>query len=184
MVYLFLANGFEEIEAIAPVDILRRAGVEVQTVAVEDSSDFLIDGAHGMTIKADVLLSDIVYDDIDAVILPGGMPGTKNLDANADVRQALKYCADNDRLICAICAAPSVLGHLGLLMGKKATCFPGFERELHCSVFTGNAVTVDGNIITADGPGSAVAFGHAIAAKFVGEAAASRVTDSMQCRVL
>lgn len=182
MVYLFLANGFEEIEAIAPTDILRRAGVEVETVAVEDSSDYMIEGAHGIKVKADILLSDIDYNDIDAVILPGGMPGTKNLDASADVRQVLKYCADNDRLICAICAAPSVLGHLGLLKGRKATCFPGFERELHCSVFTGGAVVEDGNIITADGPGSAVHFGEAIAARFVGIDAARRVTDSMQCR--
>lgn len=182
MVYLFLANGFEEVEAITPVDILRRAGVEVSTVAVVDSSDKTVTGAHGIDITADISLTDINYDDIDAVILPGGMPGTRNLDASEDVRQALKYCFDNDRLICAICAAPSVLGHLGFLKGKKATCFPGFERELHAAVFTGAEVTVDGKIITADGPGAAMKFGEAIAAQFVGIDAAKRVTDSMQCR--
>lgn len=182
MVYLFLANGFEETEAIAPVDVLRRSGVEVLTVAVEESSDMVIEGAHGINVRADIALSDVDFSDIDAIVLPGGMPGTKNLDENADVRQAIKYCYDNNKLICAICAAPSILGHMGLLAGRKATCFPGFERELHSSVFTGASVTVDGNIITADGPGSALSFAEAIAAKFVGETAARRVTDSMQCR--
>ena len=182
MVYLFLANGFEEVEAITPVDILRRAGVEVSTVAVGDLLDKNVIGAHGIGITADISLTDINYDDIDAIILPGGMPGTRNLDESEEVRQAIKYCFDNDRLICAICAAPSVLGHLGLLKGKKATCFPGFERELHSAVFTGAEVTVDGKIITADGPGAAMKFGEAIAAQFVGIDAAKRVTDSMQCR--
>lgn len=182
MVYVMLANGFEEVEAVSPVDVLRRAGVPVKLVAVEDCSDYLIEGAHGIVVKADALLSDIDFSEIDAVVLPGGMPGTKNLDASEDVRKVLKYCADNDKLICAICAAPSVLGHLGLLKLKKATCFPGFERELMCGTFTGARVEVDGNVITADGPGSAVLFGEAIAAKFVGADAASRVIDSMKCR--
>lgn len=182
MVYLFLANGFEEVEAITPIDILRRSGVEISTVAVADSSNKTITGAHGIDVVADISLTDVNYDDMDAVILPGGMPGTRNLDANEDVRQALKFCFDNDRLICAICAAPSVLGHLGFLKAKKATCFPGFERELHAAVFTGAEVTVDGKIITADGPGAAMKFGETIAAQFVGIDAAKRVTDSMQCR--
>lgn len=182
MVYLFLAEGFEEVEAITPVDILRRAGVDVATVAVLDSLDKTVTGAHGIKVLADLSLTDINYDDIDAIILPGGMPGTRNLDASEDVRQALKYSFDNDRLICAICAAPSVLGHLGFLKGKKATCFPGFEKELHAAVFTGAEVEVDGKIITADGPGAAMKFGEAIAAQFVGFDAARRVTDSMQCR--
>ena len=182
MVYLFLANGFEETEAIAPVDVLRRSGVDILTVAVGDSSDCVVEGAHGIRVKADIPISEINYSDIDAVILPGGMPGTKNLDASAEVRQAVKYCYDNDKLVCAICAAPSVLGHMGLLAGKKATRFPGRARELHRSVFTGASVTADGNIITADGPGSALSFAREIAARFVGEDAARRVTDSMQCR--
>lgn len=182
MVYLFLAEGFEEVEAITPVDILRRAGVDVATVAVADSQDKVVIGAHGIKVTADLSLTDINYDDIDAIVLPGGMPGTRNLDASEDVRQALKYSFDNDRLICAICAAPSVLGHLGFLKGKKATCFPGFEKELHAAVFTGAEVTIDGKIITADGPGAAMQFGEAIAAQFVGFDAARRVTDSMQCR--
>lgn len=182
MVYLFLAEGFEETEAIAPVDILRRAGVPVSTVAVGEVPENLVKGAHGIPVKADVSISDIDLSAASAVVLPGGMPGTKNLDASEEVRKAVQYCADNGKLVCAICAAPSVLGHMGLLSGRKATCFPGFEKELHCSVFTGASVTVDGNFITANGPGSAILFGEAIAAKFVGQDAARRVTDSMQCR--
>ena len=182
MVFVMLANGFEEVEAVSPVDVLRRAGVPVKTVAVENPSDYLVEGAHGIKVKADELLSNIDLTDIDAIVLPGGMPGTKNLDANDEVRAALSSCADNGKLICAICAAPSVLGHLGLLSQKKATCFPGFERELGCGVFTGARVEVDGNVITADGPGSAVLFGEAIATKFVGADAAKRVVDSMKCR--
>ena len=182
MIYLFLANGFEEIEAVAPVDVLRRCGLEVKSVCIENNPDYLITGAHGITVKTDLLADEISFDDMEAVILPGGMPGTKNLEASEDVRQVLKYCSDHDKLICAICAAPSILGHLGLLNGKKATCFPGFERELHCGVFTGGSVTVDGNIITADGPGSTVKFGEAIASHFVGGEAARSVTEAMQLR--
>ncbi|MCQ2460676.1 MAG: DJ-1/PfpI family protein [Clostridia bacterium] len=180
MVYVLLAEGFEEIEAIAPVDVLRRAGVDVATAAV--GKDYTVKGAHGIPLKADILLSDVKDADVDAVVLPGGMPGTKNLDESEDVRGLVRYCADKHKLICAICAAPSVLGHMRLLVGRKATCFPGFEGELHSSIFTGASVTKDGNIITADGPGSAVNFAEAIAAEFVGNDAARRVTDSMQCR--
>ncbi len=182
MIYLFLANGFEEIEAVAPVDVLRRCGLEVKSVCIEENPDYLITGAHGITIKADLLADEVNYDDIEAVILPGGMPGTKNLEASDGLRQILEFCYSNGRLICAICAAPSILGHLGMLNGKKATCFPGFERTLACSVFTGASVTIDGNIITADGPGSAVKFGEAIASKFVGGEAARRVSEDMQSR--
>lgn len=180
MVYVLLAEGFEEIEAIAPVDVLRRADVPVSMVSI--GNDYSVKGAHGIVIKADILLSDVKDADVDAVVLPGGMPGTKNLDESDEVRGLIRYCADKHKLICAICAAPSVLGHMRLLVGRKATCFPGFESELHSSIFTGASVTKDGNIITADGPGSAVTFAEAIAAEFVGADAARRVTDSMQCR--
>ncbi|MCQ2488115.1 MAG: DJ-1/PfpI family protein [Clostridia bacterium] len=180
MVYILLAEGFEEIEALTPVDVLRRAGVDVKTVAV--GRDYTVKGAHGIPVKADVLIADVKDSDITAVVLPGGMPGTKNLDASDEVRGLVRFCADKHLLICAICAAPSVLGHMRLLVGRKATCFPGFESELHSSIFTGASVTKDGNIITADGPGSALGFAEAIAAEFVGKDAAHRVVDSMMCR--
>lgn len=182
MIYVFLANGFEETEAIAPVDVLRRAGLEVKTVAVENVDDSYITGSHNITVKADVLLSDIqINDEISAIVLPGGMPGTKNLENTDKIIEIIKYCNETGKLIAAICAAPSILGHMNLLSDKKATCFPGFEKELNCAVFTGGSVTCDGNIITADGAGSAIKFGEAIAAHFIGGQAARRITETMQC---
>lgn len=182
MIYLFLANGFEETEAIAPVDVMRRAGVDVKTVAVDSSSEF-VTGSHGITIKADMTLSDVKMDkDMQGVVLPGGMPGTKNLEASKEVLEAVQFCFDNDRLVAAICAAPSILGHMGLLKAKKATCFPGFEKELNCAVFTGGSVTIDGNVITADGAGNAIKFGEAVTGWLVGGSAARRVTEAMQYR--
>lgn len=183
MIYLFLANGYEEMEAVATIDFLKRAGLDISTVAVEGDPDYLITGSHGITIKANMLISEMTIDDnIDAVILPGGMPGTVNLESTDKVLEAIRYCADNGKLIAAICAAPSILGHMGLLAGKKATCYPGFERELKGAVFTGASVTCDGNIITAEGAGSALRFGEAIAAYFVGEEAARRIGDAMEIR--
>lgn len=183
MIYVFLANGYEETEAIAAIDVLKRAGLSVTTVAVEGTPDYLITGSHGITVKADMLIDDMVIDDnISAVVLPGGMPGTVNLESTDKVLEAIRYCADNNKIIAAICAAPSILGHMGILAGKKATCFPGFERELESAVFTGGSVTCDGNIITADGAGSALKFGEAIAAKFVGGEVARSISDAMQCR--
>ncbi len=178
MIYLFLADGFEEVEAIAPVDVLRRCGIDVKTVGVTGPD---VTGAHGMTLHADLTADDVTAADLpDAVILPGGMPGTRNLDQSDLVRDTLRRCARGNRLICAICAAPSVLGHLGLLSGKRATCFPGFENELDCAVYTAEPVTCDGNFITANGPGSALLFGEQIAARFVGSEAAHTVLQQMQ----
>ncbi|MDD6808204.1 MAG: DJ-1/PfpI family protein [Oscillospiraceae bacterium] len=183
MIYLFLATGFEETEAIAPIDVMRRAGVEVKTVCV-DGTDGFVTGSHGITVKADINLSDVKLDkDIQGVVLPGGMPGTTNLEASKEVLKAIQYCFDNDKLVAAICAAPSILGHMGLLKSKKATCFPGYEKELHCAVFTGGSVTIDGNVITSDGAGNAVKFGEAITGWLLGGSVARRVTDAMQCRI-
>ena len=127
-VYEFLATGFEELEALAPVDILRRGGMDVTTVSVIGS--LFVESSHGVTIKADRLLEDVDLDDADLLLLPGGMPGSKNLNAHEGVRQALLDHAAKGRLIGAICAAPMVLGSLGLLQGKRATCSPGFEIYL------------------------------------------------------
>ena len=183
MICVLLANGYEEVEAISTIDVLKRANLDVVTVAVEQHSDFLITGSHGITVKADVIIDDLDYvDKIDAVVLPGGMPGTLNLEASDKAREVIQYCADKNKVIAAICAAPSILGHMGILAGRRATCFPGFERELKRAVFTGGSVTCDGNIITADGAGSAIKFGEAIAAKFVGGEAARDISNAMQCR--
>lgn len=178
MVYVFLAEGFEEMEALAPIDLLRRAGIEVLTVGVGGR---LIRGAHGVEIQADSCGEGLDFSDAEAVILPGGMPGTTNLDRSPLVEQGLRAAAEKNGVIGAICAAPSVLGHKGLLKGKKATCFPGFEEEQMEAEFTGKAVEKDGRIITARGAGVALEFALALVAELKGEAAAKELRESLQC---
>lgn len=155
MVYVFLANGFEETEAIVPVDILRRGGLEVKTVGV---TGMCITGAHGISVNSDLEIKDAEYANLDAVVLPGGMPGTVNLEASSDVKRFIDYAADNGKIIGAICAAPSILGHKGLLKGKKATCFTGFEDELIGAEVKSEPVIRDGNIVTGRGAGCAFEF--------------------------
>jgi 4-methyl-5(b-hydroxyethyl)-thiazole monophosphate biosynthesis len=160
MVVLFLADGFEEIEALTPLDLLRRAGVEVVTVGLGGRE---ITGTHGITVKAD---TDTLPDgDFDMVILPGGMPGAANLDASPMVAEALARVHATGGYLAAICAAPMVLGHKGYLAGKRAVCFPGFEDELAgAEIATGSFVVRDSNVITARGMGCALDFGLALVA--------------------
>ncbi len=159
MVYLFLAEGFEEIEAITPLDILRRANIEIKTVGIGSN---VIKGAHNIQIICDTVNKDLSFNNMEAIILPGGMPGAINLENDKTVQNAIDYCVQNNLLICAICAAPQILGHKGLLNGKKATCYPGFEDQLNKAVITNQKVIKDGNIITAWGPGAASEFGFEI----------------------
>ena len=156
MVYLFLANGFEEIEALLPLDLLRRAGVEVTTVGV--GSDTVM-GSHGIPVIADIPEGMFADSTPEMVILPGGMPGSKNLDESRTVDMALAAANRQGALIAAICAAPMVLGHRGLLAGKEAICYPGFEKELTGATISDKRVVRDGNIITAAGMGVAMEFG-------------------------
>ncbi|MGM9641803.1 MAG: DJ-1 family glyoxalase III [Eubacteriales bacterium] len=160
MIYMFLAPGFEEIEALMPLDLMRRAGLSVTTVGVGGK---LVTGSHGITVQADITDRDFADEAPECVILPGGMPGTTNLDASAVVHAALSRAVARGALICAICAAPMILGKLGLLRGKKATCFPGFEKYLDGAAVGGRVVR-DGNIITAIGMGAALEFGIEIVA--------------------
>ena len=133
MVYLFLANGFEEIEALTPADILRRGGVEVVTVGIGGTE---IKGSHNITVKADISDSDFsLLNDVDGIVLPGGMPGTRNLEKSNKVIKAITYCNERNLVIGAICAAPSILGHLGILKDKKATAFPGFDSHTRKCIF-------------------------------------------------
>ena len=179
MIYIFLANGFEEVEALATVDVLRRADLNVKIVGV--GSD-VITGAHGISTVCDATDGDLTPgEDIEAVILPGGMPGTLNLERSDKVNAFIDYAFENGKLLCAICAAPSILGHKGMLKGKKAVCFPGFESELEGAELSDSFVVTDGNIITAKGMGSAVKFGIAIGAAFVGEAKMKKIEESLQC---
>lgn len=179
MVYVFLAEGFEEVEALAPVDILRRAGAEVQTVGVGDKT---VTGARGITVQADITDAEAVTEGLEMVVLPGGAPGYLNLEKSPVVQKFIDYAFEKGEWIGAICAAPSILGHKGLLNGKRAVCFPGFEKELKGALPGTPPVTEDDNIITATGAGVAVEFGLALAAKLKGDARAAQVRGSIQCR--
>ena len=161
MVYVFLADGFEEIEALNTVDILRRANIEVATVGITGKE---ITGSHNITVTADVTIDSNITD-ITAVVLPGGMPGTLNLNSNKKLCNILKDCAKDGNLIAAICAAPSVLGNLELLNGKNYTCYPGFESEKFGGNYTGKKCVLDKKgypLITAKGPGAANEFAFAL----------------------
>ncbi len=180
MIYCFLAGGFEEMEALCPIDILRRGECEVATVGVGEE---IITGSHGVSVYTDIVDGEIVLDsDLDMIILPGGMPGTLNLEKNANVQKAIDFCAENNRLIGAICAAPSILGHKGLLRDKEAVCFPGFEEQLNCKKLSDGYVCRDGNIVTAKGAGVAQEFGLKLLECVKGSAVSERIKASMQCR--
>ena len=178
MIYVFLAPGFEEIEAVAVIDVLRRAHLQVVTVGVPL---LVIRGAHGMTLAADITAAEATTNGLEMVVLPGGMPGTLNLEHSEAVQAMVRYCAQEDKKISAICAAPSILGHMGLLQGKRATCFPGFEGELAGARFEQTAVCHDGNLITANGPGSAIAFALEIVAELCGKDQADALRTGTQC---
>ena len=175
--FLFLADGFEEVEALTVVDILRRAEIDVQTVSIYDSKT--VTGGHGILVTADITLSEMKEGDM--VFLPGGMPGTLNLEKSPIVTTCAEYCAKNDIYLAAICAAPSVLGHLGLLNGKEAICFPGFEGELKGATISEKPVCVDGKIVTAKGMGVAVQFGLTLAGLMVGKDVEKKIHDGIQC---
>ena len=179
MVYCFLADGFEELEAIAPIDILRRADVKVITVGVTGKT---VTGSHGITVTADITVDEVQLNDtLEAVILPGGLPGALNLENSSVVQNAIDYADKNDAYICAICAAPQILGHKGLLKGKEAIAYPGFEDELKGADVSAEKVVVDGKVITAKGAGCALDFGFAITAQVKDVETALRISSSMQC---
>ncbi len=166
MIYMFLANGFEEIEALCPLDLLRRAGLEVMTVGVGTDT---VTGAHGISVLSDMPATHYRDSSPEMIILPGGMPGTTNLEGSDTVQAAISAASRKGAYIAAICAAPMVLGKRGILNGKKATCFPGFEQYLEGAVVdTESAVVRDGNIITAAGMGAALEFGLELVAVFKG----------------
>lgn len=180
--YLFLADGFEEIEALATVDILRRAEMTVRTVAVNTTDEFIVTGAHGVPVKADLLLNDIsVSDATEWLILPGGMPGATNLAASDKLNEMINAQHARGGHIAAICASPAVvLSPLGVLDGKQATCYPGFEKITSTEAeMTGQPVVVSGNVITANGPANTMAFALAIVTVQKGAEAAGAVAQGM-----
>jgi 4-methyl-5(b-hydroxyethyl)-thiazole monophosphate biosynthesis len=179
MVYVFFADGFEEVEAITPVDLLRRAGVAVTTVGVTGK---VVTGSHGIPITTDVTQDALSgFADAEMIVLPGGMPGTRNEEASAVVQSAIDFCAASGRFLAAICAAPSILGHKGLLAGKQAVCYTGFESQLTGAQIGTTGVVTDGNIITARGAGVAVAFGLALVAALCGDQKAAEIRSSILC---
>ena len=165
-IFVFLADGFEEIEALAPVDILRRAGLSVKTVSVMDEQ--VVAGAHGVPVLADVMFDEINAEDAEMILLPGGLPGATNLDAHQGLSQMILDFAKEEKPLAAICAAPLVFGNRGLLEGKKATCYPGFETYLKGAQYTAALVEKDGNFITGKGTGAAMEFAFAIVEKYCG----------------
>ena len=173
MVYVFLADGFEEVEGITPVDLMRRAGIEVTTVGIGKRE---IIGSHKIPVLADIADSDMKLDDsTELVMLPGGLRGTQNLEASAAVQSALDFCADNGRYIAAICAAPSVPGHKGLLSGKKATCYKGFETELKGAEYIDVPAVTDGKFITGRGAGASLEFSYEIISALKSKEEADRI---------
>ena len=165
-IFVFLADGFEEIEAITPVDVLKRAGLNVQTVSVMEEQTVI--GAHGIPVVADKMFAEIDLDNAEMLLLPGGLPGATNLDAHQGLSDMIMSFASEGKPLAAICAAPLVFGNRGLLQGKKATCYPGFESYLAGAEYTAALVETDGNFITAKGPGAAMDFAFAIVEKYCG----------------
>ncbi len=155
-VYMFFADGFEEIEALTTVDILRRAGMSVQLVSVTGHQT--VTGAHQVPVVTDVLFDACDFSDADLLVLPGGMPGAATLGEHAGLLELLLDYAKKDKLLAAICAAPMVLGKLGLLKGKKAICYPGFKPYLEGAEIVRQQVVVDGQIVTGRGPGATIEF--------------------------
>ncbi len=178
MIYVFLADGFEEIEALATVDILRRANIETVTVGVGTKTPT---GTHNIKVEADILEADATEKDLDGVVLPGGLPGAWNLKKSRVVEALTKYCTENGKLVSAICAAPSVLGDWGMLVGKKAICYPGFEDRLKGAEVTYAAAVTDGTTVTGKGAGTAIDFALAIVAVLKGKDEAEKIKGAMQC---
>lgn len=177
MVYEFLATGFEDIEALAPLDILRRGGVEIKTVSI--TGDLIVESAHGVGIKADLLFEDADLASADLLMLPGGLPGATNLNEHEGLRRALVEHNAKGKRIAAICAAPLVLGGLGLLEGRLATCYPGFESHLKGATYTAELYTIDGNITTGRGPAASLPYGYALLEQLAGEEVAKQLRDGM-----
>ncbi|MBQ9532041.1 MAG: DJ-1/PfpI family protein [Eubacterium sp.] len=179
MVYVFLADGFEIIEALAPVDVMKRAIIEVKIVGVTSKT---VTSSCGVQVVCDMDISEFDFYNVEAIVLPGGMPGTLNLENNEVVQSAIDNAVNIDVPVCAICAAPSILGHKGLLSGKKAVCFHGFEEALEGAEISSDFVVSDGNIITAKGAGVCIDFGLKIVEKLKGKDVAHKIKEQIQCK--
>lgn len=166
-IYVFFAEGFEEVEALTPVDVLRRGGLNVKTVSVTGNKQ--VTGAHGVPVVCDSLFDEQSFSDAAMVVLPGGMPGAQNLSEHEGLRKLILAFDADKKPLAAICAAPMVYGKLGLLKGKNATCYPGFEKYLEGANYTAELVEQDGHFITGKGPGAAMCFAFTILEHFCGK---------------
>ncbi|RRD02522.1 DJ-1 family glyoxalase III [Prevotella sp. OH937_COT-195] len=179
-VFQFMANGFEDIEAIIPVDVLRRGGVDIKTVSITETN--IVESAHGVKMHTDLTFEEAepMLGDADLLMLPGGMPGAANLNDHEGVKKALLRQAEKGKMIAAICAAPMVLGGLGLLRGRRATCYPGFEQMLTGAEYTAELFTVDGNITTGEGPAAALPYAYSLLGRLADSATSDAVADGMR----
>lgn len=181
MYYVLLADGFEEIEALTVTDVLRRAEVDVMNASL--TGEYEVKGAHGITVKCDITIKEALEaDDAQGVILPGGMPGTRNIEKSAEARRLTEKMNSEGRLVAAVCAAPSVLGKMGILEGKKCTCYPGFEEELKGARVKKASVLADGNVITSRGPGTALDFALALTEYITGKSSEELARSMMYKR--
>ena len=176
MIYVLLVDCFEDIEALEPVDILRRAEIDVKTVGVYSKS---ATSSHAVTVSADILIDEVDKSDMTMLVLPGG-PGYPNLDASEKAHELISYASENDIYIAAICASPSIIGKRGLLNGKNYTCFPGFEEFCEGGKFLGEKAVLDGKILTGKGAGAASDFGFKIVEIFKGKELAESLKKLMQ----
>jgi len=180
MVYMLLGTGFEETEAIAPLDLLRRAGVEVKTVGINGK---IVYGSHKIGVEADIELKELDPADLEMIILPGGLGGVASIRASKEAMELVRWAYENDKYTAAICAGPTVLSDLGICDGKNATCYPGCEDGMGKAVMAENAAAVtDGKLITGTSAGCAVPFGLALIAALKGQAEADRIAKQIVIR--
>lgn len=176
MIIVLLADGFEEIEALTPIDILRRAGLDVKSVGITGK---VVVGSHGIATVADLLPSEVKLEEVSLAIFPGGMPGSLALDESPFSDEVIAALEKSGGRLAAICAAPLVLGRRGLLDGKRAICYPGFEKELKGAIIGDESVVTDGNVTTAKGMGVALEFSLELVRVILGEEAALRISDAV-----
>ena len=176
-VYVFLADGFEDIEGLTVVDLMRRAAIDVKTVSIKDINE--VTTSHDIVLKTDLIFGETDFSDADMLVLPGGMPGTKYLGAYKPLTDLLTAFYNKGGKIAAICAAPSVFGQLGFLKGRKATSYPGFEEALGCAEYSLESVVVDGNVTTSRGLGTAIDFALCLIAQLMDQAKADEIAKSI-----
>lgn len=180
MVYMLLGTGFEETEAVAPLDILRRAGVQIATVGINGK---VVYGSHGIGVEADMLLEEMNLNDLEMIILPGGLGGVASIRASQNAMEAIRFAWENGKYTAAICAGPTVLADLGIPDGKNATCYPGFEGKMGTAIMAEHAAVItDGKLITGTSAGCAIPFGLALVTALKGQEAAETVAKQIVIR--